>query len=194
MGSRPARSSSRPEWPVGSQEMRGYLAPELVRGMRGELTSGQEAGMMRSEDEVRRQTAISREQLLRDMGRMPGVPGPERYEGLRRLQDQQVKSLAGIQATTRVGAQQQAMAQALKYSMQAPGQVTTSQGPKTSTGAMIGQALGTAAMGMGGMALGGGMGAGAGMGAGMSSMPSGGAASVYPPGWGQSFSNQLVAT
>jgi len=175
MGSDPSRESIQPEWPRYSQEMRGQLYPELSKGVRGELTRGQEIGMRSAEDEVRAQTSISREQLLRDMGRMPGVPGPERYEGLRRLQDQQIRGIAGIEAKTRIGAQQQAIVQALQYAMQAPGRRGEARGEKTSTGTIIGRAIGGMAVGGAGMMMGGAVGGG-GTGTGMTSVPGAGGA------------------
>jgi len=200
MGSKAAKTKTSVEWPTGAPEMRAFLYPQLVKQMRGEETFADKVAGQRQVDNINVQAAIEKERLLRSMGRMPGVPGPERYQELRRVTDSSIDATARANVMARTNMQQQALSQALQYAMQPGVQKQTSTGGKkgwgeaagTIAGAAVGTMVAPGAGTMVGAKIGGQLGGSGGGGAApaTTSMPQG-PAEAYPEGFTQSFAPNM---
>jgi len=122
------------------------MAAKLARDLRPQLSFEDRLQQQQMLDQQREEEAIQREQTLRDMGRFPGVPGPERFEQNRRLQDAFIRAQAASNASFLVNRRNTALKMMQDQSMQgALGAKSAAVGAKTGVGEQIGKLAATVA-------------------------------------------------
>jgi hypothetical protein len=135
-------SVSKPVSPPQQKNAANAMMYFAGQGLQPNLNFTERLDLQGSQDALKNEQLIAKEQMLRDMGRYPGVVGPEKYDQYRRLQDAQIMASSKNEAMFRIERRKQAQAMLQTLASQSQGQESQTTNPEASGAAGMGEAGG----------------------------------------------------